>query len=137
MTETLSLLELREKWSQAWGKQAHKRISRQMLERSLDFKARQRSGHGLNAKEQQRLNTLVKSYKRNPNMFNQGYMILKPGVKLIRTWKGKTYSVTVTSSGFYYGDKEYSSLSAIANKITGAKWNGWLFFGLNNKKAAT
>jgi hypothetical protein len=108
-----------------------------MLERSLDFKARQRSGHGLNAKEQQRLNTLVKSYKRNPNMFNQGYMILKPGVKLIRTWKGKTYSVTVTSSGFYYGDKEYSSLSAIANKITGAKWNGWLFFGLNNKKAAT
>ena len=134
MTETLSLAELRDKWAQAWGRPAHKWIGRQMLERSLEFKARESSGLGLNTEDRQRLEGLIKAYKRNPNYFDQGHKTLKPGMRLVRAWQGKTHSVTVTAAGFYYEGKDYSSLSTIANEITGSRWNGWLFFGLKNKK---
>jgi len=36
----------------------------------------------------------------------------------------------VLDSGFEYGGERFASLSAIAKKITGTKWNGLLFFGL-------
>jgi hypothetical protein len=51
-------------------------------------------------------------------------------MRLVRTWKGKKYGVTVTQNGFEYEGKSYTSLSHIANTITSSRWNGWLFFGL-------
>jgi putative bacteriophage related protein len=38
--------------------------------------------------------------------------------------------VKVLENGFEYDGVEYSSLSAIARKITGTNWNGFKFFGL-------
>jgi hypothetical protein len=61
---------------------------------------------------------------------------LKQGVTLVREWNGRTYQVNVHEAGFKMDGKEYSSLSAIAQKITGAKWSGPRFFGLNTKKGA-
>ena len=61
---------------------------------------------------------------------------LKPGVTLVREWNGRTYQVNVHDGGFQMDGKEFSSLSAIAKKITGAKWSGPRFFGLNTKKGA-
>ena len=53
------------------------------------------------------------------------------GTKLCRIWKGKQYEVTVGKDGkFIFGGEIYNSLSAIANKITGTKWNGKVFFGV-------
>ena len=59
---------------------------------------------------------------------------LKQGVTLVREWNGRTYQVNVHEDGFKMDGKEYTSLSAIAQKITGAKWSGPRFFGLNTKK---
>jgi len=136
MQEKLSLLELRKQWGEAWGIEPHRWIGRSMLERSLAFKMREQEGHGLAPEQKQRLDKLVTAYKRNPNYFDQGHIALKPGMRLIRTWQGTPHTVTVTANGFTYQNKEYSSLSTIANEITGSRWNGWLFFGLKNKKEA-
>ena len=94
-------------------------------------------GIGLTAEQKQRLAKLVTAYKRNPNYFDQGHIALKPGMRLVRNWYGDTHSVVVTANGFIYQNKEYSSLSTIANDITGSRWNGWVFFGLKNKKGKT
>jgi hypothetical protein len=59
---------------------------------------------------------------------------LKQGVTLVREWNGRTYQVNVHETGFKMDGKDYTSLSAIAQKITGAKWSGPRFFGLNTKK---
>lgn len=59
---------------------------------------------------------------------------LKPGVTLVREWNGRTYQVNVDDNAFVMDGKRYKSLSAIARKITGAKWSGLRFFGLNTKK---
>ena len=53
---------------------------------------------------------------------------LPKGTTLMREWKGTTHHVIVVDGGYEYQNTCYSSLSAIALKITGAHWNGWLFF---------
>ena len=55
---------------------------------------------------------------------------LRPGSKLIREWQGRTWTIEVTDGGFLMAGERYVSLSAIARKITGARWSGPRFFGL-------
>jgi hypothetical protein len=58
-----------------------------------------------------------------------------PGGWIMKHHKGKTHVVKVLDDGrFEYKDRLYKSLSAIAQEITGTKWNGLLFFGLTEKK---
>jgi len=56
--------------------------------------------------------------------------IAKPGTRLVRQWRGRTFHVEVTDDGFLFGDRRYRSLSQIAQVITGTKWSGPRFFGL-------
>src|SRR5262249_45627611 len=53
-----------------------------------------------------------------------------PGTLLKREYKGQMIHVRVLSRGFEFGGEVYRSLTAIAQKITGSHWNGYLFFGL-------
>ena len=55
---------------------------------------------------------------------------LKPGTAVVREYQGVRHVVTISEGGFVWQDKTYSSLSAIAREITGARWNGPRFFGL-------
>jgi hypothetical protein len=129
----LPLNELRQMWAQAWSQEPHMRIGRTMLEKSLEYKIREREGGGPSPEQQPRLKQLVREYKRNPISFD-GNGPLKPGTRLMRMHNGKKYTVLVKIDGFEYNDQTYSSLSKIANDITGKRWNGWVFFGL--KKVA-
>ena len=55
------------------------------------------------------------------------------GTKLYRIWKGKQYEVTVGKEGKYiYNGEVFKSLSGVARKITGVKWNGKTFFGVKS-----
>jgi hypothetical protein len=55
---------------------------------------------------------------------------LKPGTVLVREYEGTRHTITVTADGFVWQEKTYSSLSTIAQQITGTNWNGPRFFGL-------
>ncbi len=58
-----------------------------------------------------------------------------PGGVIVKQYKGRTHVVQVLDDRrFAYDDQRYTSLSAIAQEITGTKWNGLLFFGLTEKK---
>ncbi|MGB2986048.1 MAG: DUF2924 domain-containing protein [Phycisphaerae bacterium] len=54
----------------------------------------------------------------------------KPGDVLSRDYKGGAIIVRVLESGFEYEGRRFRSLSAIAKAVTGAHWNGLLFFGI-------
>ena len=56
------------------------------------------------------------------------------GTLLTRDFKGHTHVVKVVADGFEYDGRTYRSLSAIAGEITGTRWNGFLFFGLNREE---
>ena len=53
-----------------------------------------------------------------------------------REWQGIEHCVTVRDNDYEYQGRPYTSLSAIARAITGTRWNGWVFFGLKNRKGA-
>ncbi len=67
---------------------------------------------------------------------------LPVGTVLIKSYRGTRYTVTVQSDGFCFEGTVYHSLSEIARRITGTRWNGPAFFGLRrtssnqNKKAS-
>ena len=55
------------------------------------------------------------------------------GTMLTRTYKGAEHEVRVLKEGFEYRGDRYPSLSKIAREITGTNWNGFAFFGLQNR----
>jgi len=57
-----------------------------------------------------------------------------PGALLTREYKGRTIRVRVLPGGFDYEGTIYRSLSAVAQAVTGAHWNGYLFFGIEKPK---
>jgi hypothetical protein len=61
-----------------------------------------------------------------------------PGMRLVREWQGVPHEVVVQSDGsFLYRGDRHDSLSEVARRITGARWNGPRFFGLRAAKAAS
>jgi hypothetical protein len=130
---SLSLPELRKKWAEYWQMQPHDRIGRATLEKSIEFKMREQRGEWFNAEQQQRLDQLIVSYKRNPKFFDEGLSDLKPGIRLIKNYNGEHHSVLVLANGFEYRNRTYGSLSEIASVIAGTRWNGWVFFGLKKR----
>lgn len=61
-----------------------------------------------------------------------------PGTRLTREWQGMPHEVVVMTDGaFLYRGDRFGSLSEIARRITGARWNGPRFFGLRPAKAAS
>lgn len=55
----LPMPELRQRWRELWGMEAHRFISRPMLEKSIRFKQAELAGQGLDADQRVRLNRLI------------------------------------------------------------------------------
>ena len=56
------------------------------------------------------------------------------GTTITKEYRGKLHEVLVVNGGFSYNNETYKSLSAIATKIAGTKWNGLKFFAVGGKK---
>ncbi len=56
---------------------------------------------------------------------------LRPGTLLTREWDGHLQRVMVLADGFAWNGKTYRSLSQVAFAMTGTRWSGPRFFGLD------
>jgi hypothetical protein len=56
-----------------------------------------------------------------------------PGSLIVKHYKDQTIVVKVLSNAFEYDSRKFASLSAIAGEITGTRWNGFAFFGLEKE----
>lgn len=56
-----------------------------------------------------------------------------PGSLIVKKYKAQTVVVKVLNDGFEYDSRRFASLSAIAGEITGTRWNGFAFFGLEKE----
>jgi hypothetical protein len=56
-----------------------------------------------------------------------------PGSLIVKKYKTQTVVVKVLNEGFEYDGRRFTSLSAIAGEITGTRWNGFAFFGLEKE----
>ena len=74
--------------------------------------------------------------ERNEESAKRDPRLPPAGTILERLYEGHILRVTVLSSGFEYEAKHYTSLSAIAHRVTGTRWNGFHFFGLKQEWTA-
>ena len=56
---------------------------------------------------------------------------LRPGTLLVREWAGAQQRVMVLGDGFAWNGATYASLSSVARAITGTRWSGPRFFGID------
>jgi len=133
----LDLAELRKRWVDLYGTPAPKYFRRGLLVRAIAYQIQVKAFGGLSEATKQRLREIAAAVSEGTFEVADLEPRIKPGTKLVRTWKKETHEVTALEDGFAWKGGHYSSLSTIAKTITGTSWNGWRFFGLTRPKAKT
>jgi DUF2924 family protein len=127
-----SLDELRREWRRLYGNEPP-RISRDLLVLGVAYRLQEIEHGGLGKATLRKLRTLAQTLRATGRVGPTPSLSLKPGARLVREWRGRTHTVSVTEHGFEYAGTNYPSLTKIARKITGAHWSGPRFFGLPAK----
>jgi hypothetical protein len=130
---TLSLPDLRAAWAERFGGAAAAIRSRDVLLRHYAWQIQANAFGGLDAKTGRKLASIADALEGGGSYEPRIERSLSPGIVLTREWKGVLHSVTVTVDGFLHLGKSYGSLSDVARTITGTRWSGPRFFGLEQK----
>ena len=124
---------LREEWRRLYRAPPPPRVYRALLELGIAWKIQERAYGGLRTTTRRKLSNLVRTLDQEGDLVPERQRVLRPGARLIREWHGTTHTVLVVEGGFEWQGKTWRSLSAIARAITGVRWSGPRFFGLNQK----
>jgi len=122
---SLGIDALRRHWRMTFGAIPPKGLTKDILRRMIAYRIQEQAFGGLDRETSKLLYHLAKGQK--PSDLNRR---LKTGTVLVREYEGARHTVTVVPDGFLWQENTYSSLSTIAQQITGTKWNGPRFFGL-------
>ena len=129
----LSRRELRESWRTFNGSDPPKGISRHLMVRAVAYEMQARRHGRLKTSTRRRLKRIARNGGDCQTVCRASKP--QPGARLIREWNGEIHIVDVTDAGFDWRERRYGSLSEIAREITGARWSGPRFFGLNGRVA--
>jgi len=127
--------ELTHCWQATFGRPMPSKMKQPLAAQVLLFNEQESATGGLPAHVEAYLASLLPS-RRGQAASPDTARRLRPGTRLLRTWRGQTFVVDVTESGFLYEGQTYRSLSVIAREITGTPWSGPAFFGLKFKSAS-
>jgi hypothetical protein len=123
--ERLDLEGLREEWRRRYGLPPKAR-SPELIRLSLAWRIQAEAFDGLDVVTRRRLRQSPGAPARPDH--------LGVGAKITREWRGVLHEVDRVADGFRWREQTYASLSAVAQAITGVKWNGPKFFGLREKE---
>jgi Protein of unknown function (DUF2924) len=129
---SLGLEALRLEWRRLYNSDPP-RLSRNLLVLALCYRVQEIKHGGLGKATLRKLRTLAKTLRATGRVGPTSGLNLKAGARLVREWRGRIHTVTVTEDGFEYAGINYRSLTKIAREITGAHWSGPRFFGLQSK----
>jgi hypothetical protein len=132
----LSRKQLQILWQKLYGRALPLGIRREIVIPFLAYKIQERAHGGLKPWTRSEVRRIARGLERRAGSAEpRAQRRIKPGTRLIRQWRGETHEVALGESGFEYRGAGYRSLSEIARKITGTRWSGPAFFGLNDVKA--
>lgn len=136
--KTMPIAALKQEWRDLFASEPPQ-YNRRFLEARLAYRVQELAYGSLKAATLERLEAIADELDRGGNIgrFRHAREMPIAGTQLIREWQGVEHRVTVRDDGFEYQGTPYKSLSAIARRIAGSRWNGWVFFGLKNQRAAT
>lgn len=142
--EKMSVAELREKWSEVYGEPTSAG-NKAYLKKRLAWRIQELAEGGLSDRAKARIQELVADAPirwRAPRPSagaagganGRDPRLPEPGTVITRSHGGAEHRVTVLDDGFEYAGERYETLSRVAKVITGAHWNGYLFFDLKQRQ---
>jgi hypothetical protein len=131
----LTAADLRAEWRRLYRAHPPKKLSRDLLELGVAWKLQERVLGGLSSVTKRQLAELARTMETKLDLAKARRVSLKPGARLLRAWGGETQEVVVVEDGFLWRGKTWGSLSVIAREMTGTRWSGPRFFGLDKAKA--
>ena len=133
--KTAATPALKQQWRALFGTEPPP-YNRRVLESRLAYRIQELAYGGLKPETLARLEALGDQLDGGKITVRRMRGDDKPiaGTRLIREWQGVEHTVTVLNDGYEWQGRPYRSLSAIARAITGTRWNGWVFFGLKNRR---
>ena len=142
----LSIAQLRTRYRELFGED-HTTTHRQVLVRRIAWRVQSLAEGGLSERARRRalelagdsdLRVLIpRAQALHPprRSSKRDHRLPPAGTLLSRRYRDQTITVLVLEDGFEHEGEHYDSLSAVAAKVTGTRWNGFLFFGLARRKA--
>jgi DUF2924 family protein len=145
--KTLDIYALRVEWRNLFGKRFPKALPKSLLVKALAY---QLQAVALGDLDSQTLRVLEAYAAKNDGRWRgrvrldrlgdapplSSRLRIKPGSILVREWAGELHRVMVLEVGFAWKGAPYRSLSEVARAITGTRWNGPRFFGLDRQSEA-
>lgn len=123
----MNVYQLRDLWREQERSESPSGLTKDLLARALTYRLQERAFGGVSASTSR----LLRSFeKQDPERLRH----IKIGSVLVREHEGERHEVIAVPGGFLWQGRTYESLSVIANKITGTRWNGPRFFGLRDKR---
>jgi hypothetical protein len=125
--EYKSALEMREIYNNLMPKKCSTNANKEFLKPRIAYRLQELTFGGLSEEAKEKLEKIANGI--STSNFRK-HSDLLPGTKICREWNGFMHEVEVLKECFEYQGQKFKSLSAIANRITGTKWNGPKFFKL-------
>ena len=140
-----SLNELKAKYEELFPGQKTPSNNKVFLWRKIAYRMQELEYGNTSQETQKRIQELIKKYdpinnsgirpnpengQGNKTKITRDRRLPIPGTVITKEYKGKKHELKILEKGFEYNNKTYKSLSAIAKEITGAHWNGYLFFNV-------
>jgi hypothetical protein len=128
----LDLAALRESWIAIFDSQPSSRLGRRFIIRALAYRLQERTFAVLKPSTRRLLERIFDA----PAQATLKHVSQRPpgaGTVLIRQWRGVSHRVMVLEDEVVYLGRRYKSLSEVARLITGTRWSGPVFFGLERR----
>jgi Protein of unknown function (DUF2924) len=141
-----SLEDLKKKYSELFEDKPAPSNNKTYLWKKIAYKLQEIEYGGLPTDTQGKIHELIQKYDpvnnkavrpenttqdqpKKPNLRRDKRLPI-PGTVITKEYKGIKLQIKILESGFEYSSKVYKTLTAIAKEVTGAHWNGYLFFNL-------
>ncbi|MBN1546460.1 MAG: DUF2924 domain-containing protein [Syntrophaceae bacterium] len=117
--------ELIERWHVLYGTEPPDGSHRKFLMYAIAYRLQEQVLGGMKPP--------IRRFLKNPQQALPSLSI-KTGTRLLREWHGVTYEVIIMKDSIHCNGKSFRSLSEAARSITGTRWSGPRFFGLEKRK---
>lgn len=126
--ENKSIDQLRDIYNSIMPTPIKNHVSKDYLRPRIAYRLQELALGGLTDDTKNKLLNIAGGSK-GANRVNSNNLLV--GTKICKKWGDVIHEVEVLKDGFSYSGQKFKSLSAIAQIITGTKWNGLKFFKIN------
>ena len=122
---------LKDRWRKLYGTEPPHRFSHRLLAYAVAYRMQEKALGSLRPATRRLLTRVAEKAATGGAVLVGSISKARPGTRLLREWHGVSHEVILLDSGVLFRGKRHRSLSEVARIITGSRWSGPAFFGLN------